>query len=156
MPLHALQTMVEEDPGNPELIRAMINPALRLGQQPAIDEAMSHAGPGLIDRDPGLVAYYLADLRGSPGIYQPVHLLHLASLMERSGEPERAIHLYRLVSESQPTAPESEAALYRRALCYWNVFKDAAAARSCLCEMEQRFPNGEMLPFGRDLRRKIG
>lgn len=151
MPFHALQTMLEEDPHNLELLRAMFGPAVKLGQQAAIDRAMEAFGPQLVTQDPRLVAHYLTILQGKAEIYQSVHLLRLAGLMERSGEAQNAIDIYRLIAEGRPADPAAETALYRIALCSWNSFRNAATARACLMQLQQRFPHGEMMPFARQL-----
>jgi len=155
MPLHALKTMAAEDPCNPELIRAMINPALRLRDHAAIEEALTRAGYGMIDKDPGLIAYYLMELGGDPGIYPPMYLLRLASAMERANDCEKAVGVYRMISERYPTVPECETALYRMALCCWKRMNDAATARTCVAELQKRFPNGEMYSYGEMLLRQM-
>jgi len=155
LPLHALEPMLEEDPCNPELIRALVKPALSLNQKEAIDRAMARAGPEMVDKDPDFVLYYLTVLDGKVEIYRPVHLLRLAMAMERRGRPEQAIHIYQMLDSAYPTAPDVETALYRMASCYWNSFKDAENARNCLREMARRFPKGQMTPYGRALWSQI-
>jgi membrane associated rhomboid family serine protease len=59
LPLDALETMLEEDPTNPEVIRAFIPAAINMRKTEQIDEVMANAGPTLIDKDPDIVAYYL-------------------------------------------------------------------------------------------------
>jgi len=151
MPFHALQTMLEQDPHNVEILRAMIGPAMRLGQQGAVDQAMQAFGPELITKDPNLVAHYLTVLQGKPDIYQSVHLLRLAGLLERSGDPANAVQIYKLIADGRPTDPAAETALYRVAHCSWNAFHDAVTARSYLMRIRERFPNGEMMAFARQL-----
>jgi membrane associated rhomboid family serine protease len=155
VPLYSLRAMLEQDPQNGELLRAMITPALRQRNQAAIDEAFTRAGTSLIDTDPELVAYYLIDLQGAGSIYQPMHLLHLAGLLERSGDTQKALRAYRVIADRFASAPETETALYRMAQCSWNAHKDSETARSCLAEMAKRFPKGEMTPYGRALWQQI-
>lgn len=156
LPLHAIQSMVEAEPGNPELIRGLIVPALNLGQQAAIDRAMAQAGPALIDKDPSLVAHYLLDLRGQHTIYQPIHLLHLAGQMARGVDTAKAVKIHNLIVNAHSTQPETETALYRMAQCYWGLYKDGNSARKCIAEMEKRFPGGPMSQFGRTLLKQMG
>jgi membrane associated rhomboid family serine protease len=155
-PLSALQAMLTDDPGNPEVIRAMIPGALSANVQNVIHQAMEQAGAPLIDRDPKLVAHYLLDLQGNCAIYQPVHLLHLCNLLQQAGDPARAISVYKSIVTNCPTAPETEAALYRMASCYWSMFNDAQSAKACLAEMDRRFPFGDMAQFGKTLMRQLG
>lgn len=156
MPLHALETMLEADPTSPELLRAMIQPAYKLGKEQVIHEAIKRAGVALIDRDPKFAAYYLNQLRGNPDIYQPVHLLRLAGGLERAGEPQQALMIYQMVSGRHPETSDAETALYRMAQCYWNSMKDARNARNCLRQMEAKFPNGQMSVYARGLWNQIG
>lgn len=155
MPLQTLQTMLQDDYANTDIIRALIPSALRLNDREAVDGAMANAGPVLIEKDPNLVAYYLVDLCGSPSIYQPVQLLKLASVMEQAYQTQQAMGLYRIVASIRETSPDVEMALYRMALCSWNRLHDANGAKTCLAEMHKRFPNGPMLPYGRELWRRI-
>ena len=155
MPLHALQAISAEDPGNPRVIRAIIGAALRQHQGGAVAQAMVQAGPTLIDKDPALVAHYLTDLRGQADIYQPAHLLRLAGILERAGDQEQALGVYRAVIETHPAAPDVEAALYRMAVVCWDGRQDAEGARNCIRELGRRFPHGEMVPFARALWQRI-
>lgn len=155
MPLHALQTMLKHDPGNIELIRAMIIPAIRQGQPYTVDAALADVGPELIDRDPQLVAWYLVDLHGNAGIYRSVHLLRLAGQMERLDEPLQAIAVYRLISDGRPKDPEAAVALYRMAFYYWNVLNDGENAKALLAEIHRRYPHGEMTRFAEGLSRRM-
>ncbi|NLC55853.1 MAG: rhomboid family intramembrane serine protease [Armatimonadetes bacterium] len=155
LPLDVLETMLAEDPRNPEIIRAMIRPAIDLGRQQVIEEAMERAGPGLIEQDPLLVAHYLLVLRGKAALYQPVHLLRLAGRLERDGHHQEATRLYGLLVQAHPAAPEVEMAIYRMAVGYWEHLGDAGRARACLRQLATRFPKGEMFALGRDLWRRI-
>jgi len=155
LPLDALQVMMEEDPGNPDLIRAAITSAARLGRHEVIDEAMSKAGPEMIEKDPLLVGYYLVELRGNPSIYSSIHLLRLAGLLERYERPDWALIIYRTIADARPKDPESEAALYRWAHCAWEAYHDERTARDCLNELMRRFPDGEMATFARSLLQRI-
>lgn len=155
VPLYALQSMLEDDPRDPNLLRAIVAPAMREGNSAAVDKAFSLAGPELIEIDAGLVAYYLLDVRGSGDFYNPVQLLRLAGTLERSGDSLRAMGIYRLIVERFATAPETETALYRTAQCSWNTHHDAQTALACLSDMMQRFPMGAMTPYGRRLRQQI-
>lgn len=150
-PLHALQAMLEQEPGNPEVIRAMVKPALEFGVRSLLDEAMIKAGPEMIDKDPAFVAFYIYDLGGDPGIYQPAYLIRLAICLERKGEPSQALATYDIICRDHASSPEMEMTLYRMALCYWNAYRDVEKARECLQQMAARFPRGKLTPFARDL-----
>jgi membrane associated rhomboid family serine protease len=155
MPLHALQTMLESDPLNTQLIRAMVKPAYNLNKVGVIHDAMARAGTAMIEADPTFVAYYLTTLRGESGIYQPVQLLRLAGVLERAGEASQALQVYSLISQRDATSQDAETALYKMANCYWTTFHDVQNARNCLREMATRFPNGPMTPYGRNLWNQI-
>jgi len=155
MPLHALLTMLEEDPCNPEILRAMVRPAASLNQLDVLKKAVAAAGAELIDRDPKFVAYYLLDLRGDPRIYQSFHLLRLAGELERLGSPEQAIAIYKMIVSMYPGSADCEAALFRMAQCYWRYWRDAVSAKNCLRDLASQFPNGTMTPYGRMLWNEI-
>jgi len=156
LPLHILETMHEQDPTNAAIVSAMIPQAMRLGQQPMIDKLIADFGPNLINDEPLLVAHYLLDLHGSNAQYGPVHLLRLAGLLEKNIEPSRAVNVYRMIVDQNPTSPDAETALYRMALCYWNSFKDATGTRQYLTELQTKFPHGEMTAFAKTLWQKTG
>ncbi|MHB1459581.1 MAG: rhomboid family intramembrane serine protease [Armatimonadota bacterium] len=155
MPLHALETMAEEDPCNPEIIRAMITPAINLSRQNVVHEAFERAGSEIIDKDPGLVAHFLVDMKGNPEIYKSVHLLRLCGQLERMGYTDKALSVYLKIVNGNPTAPEAETALYRMANCCWNELHDRAKAEKCLNELASRFPEGSMSQFARTLQRQM-
>ena len=155
MPVEALQVMLEEDPTDIELIRALEIPALRHGNLSALTDALTKAGPKVIEKDPRLIARYLIDMRGDIHIYKPAHLLHLAGLLERRGEPQRAIVIYRMIVDRYPQHHDAEVALYRMAFCSWNSLHDASAAHAYIDEIEWRFPHGEMIEYARILLRKL-
>lgn len=155
LPVHALESMLEEDKGNPELIRAAIQPAMRMGRESMIHTAMRDAGLSLIDKDPGLVVHYLVDLHGDPTLYQPMHLLRLAGILERANDPSQALLVYRYIVNTYPSVPDAETAFYRMAHCYWNTLHNGQSARACLQEMATRFPNGPMFQFGKTLWNQI-
>jgi len=155
MPIHALDTMLENDPTNPELIRALMKGSMSPDRQATIDKAMARAGPALIDADPGIVAYYLTAIRGNHNLYQPVHILHLAGLVERAQESSQALELYNSLVGNRPDSDEAEMALYRMANIYWDHLKDARNAQACLDEMLRRFPQGSLRPYAQTLRQSI-
>lgn len=155
MPVHALLTMLEDDPSDIVLLRALVAPALRHGQLTVLGDALHKAGPGVIDKDPKLIAQYLIDMHGDITIFKPTHLLRLAGFLERAGETNRALTIYRLIVDRFGTDPDAETALYRMAVCSWNTKKDAEAARTFIEEMQWRFPHGEMIEFARTFLRKL-
>jgi membrane associated rhomboid family serine protease len=156
VPFHALQSMLDHDPSDPEVIRAMIKPALNLGYSRDLEKAFVGAGQSLIDRDPSLVAYYITTLKGNASIYHPVQLLRAAGNLDRNGNPQMAMNLYGLLVQHHPTAPETEMALYRLAECYWKVYRNRDSARNALRDIAARFPNGSMTQFGRTLWNQMG
>jgi hypothetical protein len=155
VPLYALQSMLEAEPRNVHVLRAMIGCAIRDHNSLAIDKAFAQAGPELIDLDPELVAIYLLDVHGEGSFYTPVQVLRLAGICQQRSDTIRAIGLYKLVAERYPNAREAETALYRTAQCCWNKHRDAQTAVACLSAMSQRFPQGPMAPYGRQLQQQI-
>ncbi|MCL6519975.1 MAG: rhomboid family intramembrane serine protease [Armatimonadetes bacterium] len=155
MPLYALEIMLQEEVGDPELIRAAIKPAIKQGRRDIIDSAMAQAGHSLIDEDPLIVAYYLLEFGGNANIYKPAHLLHLAGLLKDLGNPDWAIKIYRLVANTWANEPEAETALYRCVLCLGNTYKDADGAKEAIRELVSRFPQGEMIPFAKALWKQL-
>lgn len=156
LPLSALQTMLEDDPGNPELIRAAIKPAISFSQESIIHEAMAKAGPSMLDKDPGLVAYYLLTFHGDPRLYQAVHLLKAAGTIERTGDIRQAMGLYHYAIRNYPPSTDIEMAFYRMAQCYWKGFRDSKNATACLAEMQKRYPMGSLRPYAEGLVREMG
>jgi len=156
LPLHSLQAMLEQDPGNPELVRAIIPPALSMHRQDAIDKAFADAGTGLVEKAPSLVAHYLVELGGQVGLYRPLHLLRLAGHLEQDGDHTRALHVYKLVADNYGDTSDAETAIFRMAQSYWRNFRDGARASACLEEMQRRFPNGPMSHYGRGLMQEVG
>lgn len=155
MPLHALEIMSEADPQNPEIIRAMVTPALNMGRIHVVHEAMKRAGAEMIDIDPGFVAHFLTNMSGDHTIYKPVHLLRLAGTLEKMEQAQLALAIYQIIVNAYPAQQDAETALYRMATCCWNQFKDRQKAERCLGEMLRRFPNGSMAQFGRNLQRQM-
>ena len=156
MPLYALEAMRKAEPENLELLHALVYRAMKTGEMNIISTAMTGAVPALIDSDPALVALFITDLRGDAGIYRSIHLLRLAGLMERQGNPDQAAQIYWLIANGRPTDPEAEAALYRLALIAWSTNRDAAKAKECVAELQRRFPYGEMVFHSNALLKKIG
>lgn len=155
VPFHALETMLDEDPDNPDLLRAIIEPAFKWNKMDVANDAMKKLGAGFIDKDPAYVAYFLLSLRGDYSFYQPVHMLRLAGNLERNRDLLQAIEVYRLISERYPDSPDVEMALYKMAQCYWNGFRNAKGASGCLDELAKRFPRGNMVPFAKTMYQQI-
>jgi membrane associated rhomboid family serine protease len=155
LPLHALQTMLDDNPKDLEVLGAMVLPATRQGEVVLLKEAFQKVGAYAIEKDPRLVAHYLIDLRSDPTIYNPTQLLRLAGLIERLDDPVRSMAIYRLIVDRFTTYKDCETALYRMALLSWNALKDAGAARTYIDELEWRYPHGDMIEFARVLARKL-
>lgn len=155
MSLYDLQTMLEADPGDPKVIRAMVPLAMKESKLPLIESAMAQAGVDMITKDPTLVAYYIADLGGDASFYPSLQLLRLAGQMERTWQPQLAMGIYRIIFEQRTSDAEAETALYRAADCSFRMLSDTKSAREYLATLGQRYPRGEMLPYGRALMRRI-
>ena len=155
LPFHALQSMLEEDPYNLELLHAIVVPAVKQGKQGAIEEAVTRFGPQLVEKDPAFTAYYLLDVHGAGQIFKPVHLLRVAGTLESSGDTQRALRMYQLIVQKYGTEPEVETALYRMAQCAWTRLQDIRTTQACLNEMVKRFPRGNMIPFAKTLWQQI-
>jgi len=155
MPFYALESMLEAEPDNMEVLRAMIPSAIREGKRAVVAAAIAKLGPELVVRDPWVVYGYLTMLNGDPGIYQSVHLLRLARQLESLDEHDKAIKVYKLIAETRPTEMEAENALFRMAYCYWNVYRHKDYAEASLAELRKRFPRGEMMPFAQALWKQI-
>lgn len=155
VPLNALQTMLENDPENMDLVRAIIRPALSARKPEIIDAAMTRIGPKLVERDPSFVSYYLLELRGKVDIYQPAHLIRLAGQMESANDISRALAMYQILLTSYPNDPSTEKALYRMAHISWNSLRNAPNVRNYLRQMAEKFPNGAMTPSGKALWNQV-
>lgn len=155
MPFYALERMLEAEPDNLDVLRAIVGPAIRQRQSQVVVDAIARMSWPLIEKDPYVVYSYLMDLRGDPGIYQSVHLLRLAGQFERLGNHDKAINVYKMIVDTRPMEREAENALYRMAYCYWTAYQHKDSARACLAELQKRFPLGEMIPYGRALWKQI-
>ncbi len=155
VPLHALETMSEEDPENPEIIRAMLTPSINMNRPMVVHDAMKRAGASIVDKDPGLVGHYLTALGGDHSIYKPVHLMRVCTAMERAGQIQQALAIYQIIVNAYPTLPDAETSLYRMAHCCWNNLHDRQKTELCLAELGRRFPNGPMSQFARNLQREM-
>lgn len=155
MPFYALESMLEAEPDNLDVLRAIIVPAIHQGKQPVVAEAIAKLGPGLIMKDPYLAHSYLIDLHGDHRVYQSVHMLRLAGQLERLGQHDRAINVYKVIADTRPTDTEAENALYRMAYCYWTAYQHKKFACECLAELQRRFPQGQMMPFAVSLWKQI-
>lgn len=156
VPLQDLMVMLDDDPRDSKVLRAIFEPAIRLQKENVIHSAMERAGASLADIDPSLVSYYLTKYPGSKAeIYPPVALLKVAGAAERANEAESAVQMYKIIADKFPSTPDAEMALYRSAACYWNSFKNAENAKACLRELAAKHPNGPMTPFGKTLWNQI-
>lgn len=156
LPFGALRTMIQQDPHNIELLRAMSNSSGRIGEKDALDQAFESYGSQLAAEDHGLVARYLTVLGGKPELYSPSQLLLVAGAMERAGNVELAIQVYQMIADGRPTDPCAETALYQLAVCAWKSRKDANTARSHLAKLKERFPYGERMIYANQLWNEIG
>jgi len=155
LPLDALVSMDESEPGNVEIIRALAVRALKTQNTQAIADAMKKAGPMLIDKDPHFVAQYIIDMRGNADMYRSIQLLRLAGLLERRGQTEQASKVYTFMVENRPNDSDVETALYRLATYSWQVCRDAGKAREYIAELQRRFPHGEMYFYSNALLKQI-
>ncbi|MEN6370520.1 MAG: rhomboid family intramembrane serine protease [Armatimonadota bacterium] len=151
MPAHALETMLEQDPTNIDIIKAMAKPGLSYSQNMTLEKAFINATPVLIDRDPAFVMYYLMTLRRNIDILPSMYLLRLARVMERSAASHDILSIYGRIIQRDPVSPDAETALYRMAEYHLNVLNDKESTKNCLRELAKRFPNGPMTQFGRIL-----
>jgi membrane associated rhomboid family serine protease len=155
MPFYALERMLEAEPDNIDVLRAIVGPAIRQGQQHVVADAVKRMGPSLITKDPYIVYSYLMDIHGDPAAYQSVHLLRLAGQFERLGNHDKAINVYKMIVETRQAEMEAENALYRMAYCYWTAYQHKDSVRTCLAELQRRFPRGEMMPFAASLWKQV-
>jgi membrane associated rhomboid family serine protease len=138
--LPELEVMRKDDPQNPEVIRAMLRPAMGLGRMDMIGRCFQEAGPALIGRDPALVTYYLFQMQGDHTIYPPMYLNRLGRIAEDSPNPQQAIDIYTIVCEHHPRTLEGEMALYRMALTYKDKLQNPVIARLQLESLLEQYP----------------
>jgi membrane associated rhomboid family serine protease len=155
VPLLQLVTMLEQDPANPSIVRAMLGPAIAAGERDLVDRVMARAGSVLMEKDPDLVATYVADLGGDPSLYPIGQLMWLADNQQHSGDPDMALKLYQRITERFPDTPDMETALCRMAQIHWNVRRDGQSARQCVDAMLAKSPFGPMASVGEALLRDI-
>ncbi|MEN6521650.1 MAG: rhomboid family intramembrane serine protease [Armatimonadota bacterium] len=151
MPAHALEAMLEHDPANIDIIKAMAKPGLSNSQNMALERAFINAAPLLVDKDPAFVMYYLMTLRRNIDLIPSMYLLRLARTMERSAASRDILSIYGRIIQRDPMSPDAETALYRMAEYHLNVHGDKESTKNCLRELAKRFPNGPMTQFGRIL-----
>lgn len=154
--LSELEVMRKADPQNPEILRAMLRPAVSLGKVDALYRAYQEAGPALIDKAPDLVLVYLLRMQGDYSLYTPAQLIRLARHAEETPNPQQALAIYQVIREHYPQAMENEMALYRTALCYKDKLRDHVNARASLQELVARYPFGTLEPYARVLMKELG
>ncbi len=150
-----LAAVVGAEPDNPETLRALMDKAAKENSKDVIDNAMSAAGPAMIEKAPRLVARYLIDFQGDIRIYQPGQILKLAALIRKEGMHREAMTLYQGLVQNFPDRPEVEMATWKMAQIQWNELKDGTAALSSLAEMQSRFPNGNLFSYCQSLQSEI-
>ena len=138
--VYALVSMIQEDPANPQLIRALMARARSSSEESALADAIRRAGPGLIDARPIAGG-------GIPGRL-PWRRRHLSAgspaapglRLEQLGQPRKAVVIFNLLVTGWPGCPEAETASYKMAQCYWGVFRDARGARVAWRRWNAAFP----------------
>jgi len=151
-----LEILREDDPTDPDILRAMLKPAMEDGRLDILEQAFREAGAALIDKDPALVATYMLSCHGDNTCYTPAMLLHTAHALEDAGDPRRALQIYQIVLDRHPQSPEVEVVLYLVAYCWSHYLGDAENARAVLTDLLQRFPNSPMASQAKTLLRWIG
>jgi len=155
MPYWNLLTVLGAEPDNLEALKALMDRAGGEVKKESLDRAMRSAGPVLIQKAPALVADHLISKNGDMKIYQPKHILKLASIMKAEGRHEDALRLYKMLIQCVPNSADTEMAFFRMAKIQWDQFKDVAAALSSLSEMQSRFPHGSLSSTAQALHREI-
>lgn len=156
LPLAELEVLHRDEPQNAEILRAMIQPALRKGRTDTLEKAFVDVGQSLVADDPDLAAWYLLKLHGNPTLYTPAQLLRIGKQCEGTPDPAEANDVYDLLIQNFPQAPEIEMALYRMALTYRDHLRDPVNARVCLQELLQRYPFGSLESHARQLLSQMG
>lgn len=151
-----LETMLQADPRNVDVLRAMLPLSRRYSREDLLHRAFHTAGPTLADREPELVGQYLTSYDGHHEFYNARQLIRVARHLESRATAVDAISLYQTIIRQHDNTPEHETALYRLALCSWDRMKNAPQARTCLHELIARYPYGAMEPHARALLRQIG
>lgn len=155
LPPDTLEAMYNDDPADLEILRALVKSAIEWKDDKVIDRVMARAGSEIVNTAPDLAAYYLNELHGNMDVYPPAHLFRLTSRLEQTGDPVRALGIYRRIIERAPASPDAETALYRTALCYYTCLRDKNLALANLSELQRRFPNGEQAELGKRLAERI-
>ena len=150
-----LLTVLGAEPDNIEALKTLMDRAGGEAKKESLDRAMRSAGPDLIQKAPALVADYLTSKNGDMEIYQPKHILKLASIMKAEGRHEDALRLYEMLVQCFPNSEDAEMVFFRMAQIQWDQFKDATAALSSLYKMQSHFPNSSLSSTAQTLRRDI-
>lgn len=106
--------------------------------------------------DPVRLANLVLKLKKDPNALPQVFCLRLATRLEQIGNNDLALHIYNRVYELNPTAVDSERALYRFAYLMERAYFDVEQARAAYTELLRLFPNGYLAFDTRKALERIG
>lgn len=106
--------------------------------------------------DPVRLSNLVLKLKKDPNVLPQVFCLRLATRLEQIGHNDIALHMYNRVYEINPTAVDSERALYRFGLIMERAYFDVEQARAAYSELLRLFPNGYLAFDTRKALERIG
>ncbi len=144
MPLSALETLLEQDPDDPELFGAAVLAAVRERRPERALAAFLKAPDRFIQECPVAVSTLLLQQKARAGLLTPVRFLRLAGRLGAVGDDRGQTQVLQLLLHAHPASPESQTALLRLARLYLERWKDREAARMYLNALLQRVSSGPL------------
>ena len=135
--LNDLETLLQTPTEDMNLVMAYCEKASSFagGRAQQILAYMNYYGPKLMaTQDPNGIANVLLSIPANFGGMPPVFYLRLASRLESISSNDLATQVYRRIYDLNPTAPESEMALYRMGQIMQNAFQNRSAAQASYTE----------------------
>lgn len=146
MSFNELEILMERPNDDVPLILTFCEKALmeisQRGEQKCLAAIKAHARLLADQGDPVRLATLVLKFKEMPLAVPQVFCLRLATRLEQIGNNDLALHMYNRVYEIDPSAVDSERALYRFANIMERAYFDIDQARAAYTELLRLFPNG--------------
>ena len=166
--VHELESLIERDPENPELILTYCRKAMSAAITSAeansqtvnytvVREMFIKKAHFLLNGDePETIARMALALSNEQGTVPAAVLLRIGGKMESIGDYNLAEQLYQRVFLYDPRGRDGELALIRKARLVEQSHPDKSEAAKLYIDLLQRFPNGMQSTYAHDALRRMG